>query len=204
VGAALLLALNVSIAAAAHASPLAAHVDVRITGSQTYRPLADGEWQRLPHVVTSQPCVRYANPWCLTGTQWRGQTGVGEKRLAIFTSPVDAARAATLTLRAYALRHNRRSALAIMARFQLSPRCLAGEHAAPDCPAAWQRMRGNARRLADAMELPVDADLQLFKADGRADLPRLTRALQAFAHIEIGETLRVHESTVRAGIVAAD
>lgn len=93
---------------------------------------------RLPDVPR---CVKLNNYWCIKRARWAGEIAADTENHVAFASAIDGASAAVMLLRRYYLDYNRRSAMAILARW--APAQCAGM-----TPAAGRPLKPYTARLA--------------------------------------------------------
>lgn len=199
-----LLASAFMMANVAHAQiqPVAIpYLHVR-TAADTYVPLTADRAAALPKIVTSQPCVRYNNFWCLKGTHWDGEISAGEQHLAVFSSPVYAARAFAIVITKYYTAYKLKTPHAILSRFILSPAC-ATDRTSAICQDMWARVSQYSASLSDAMGIAADDDCALLRADGSLNAARARLLFRAIAHQESGTTLQINDALIDAGVKAA-
>ncbi len=177
------------------------YLQVRVS-ADTYVALTPDHAAMLPKTIISQPCVRYNNFWCLKGLHWNGQTGVGEQHLAVFATPVYAARAFAIMIKKYYMVYNLKTPRTILGRFILSPVCTT-EHTSPVCRDMWARVSKYSTDLSAAMGIADDEDCTLLRADGSFNAARARVLFKALAHQESGITLQVSDALIDEGIKAA-
>lgn len=177
------------------------YLQVRTAGD-IYIPLTAIHAVQLPKVITSQPCVRYNNFWCLKGTQWDGQIKVGEQHLAIFSTPVYSARAFAVMIKKYYRVYKLKTPRTMLSRFILSPSC-AAQKSLSVCKDMWARVDKYSVDLAGAMGIAVDEDCGIMRPDGSFVATRARILFRALAHQESGITLQVNDALVDEGIKAS-
>lgn len=174
----------------------------------------DGQWEPAAYTTSqlNEPgmlCIRYNNYWCIKGSTsnpWVGQTGLDDRKHAIFETAEHGARAFFVVMRSYHNKHGLRTTHQIFNRYAPADDCVGSLPRDPEtnrCPEGENPTMLYARRVAEALSLGPNDDIGLFDAQGRAQLDVALALARGVVQFELGPNRQVTDDLVRDGLALA-